>query len=111
MEPSLLVWDRVRQLRRVSLRSSQDRSVAIAVQRGGAMAYLEGHYKALHALGRQSEAGVEEVEEVQAEEEKTQEEWVRGREAHSVRVEIGPLWRCLTVFVFLPSCLLLSVVL
>ena len=24
MEPSLLVWDRVRQLRRVSLRSSQD---------------------------------------------------------------------------------------
>ena len=53
-------------------------SVAIAVQRGGAMAYLEGHYKALHALGRQSEAGVEEVEEVQAEEEKTQEEWGEG---------------------------------
>ena len=29
VEPSLLVWDRVRQLRRVSLRSSQDPSIVI----------------------------------------------------------------------------------
>jgi hypothetical protein len=50
-------------------------SVAMAVQRGGTMAYLEGHYKALRALSRQSEAGVEEVEEVQVEEETTEEEW------------------------------------
>jgi hypothetical protein len=39
------------------------------------MAYLEGHYKALRALSRQSEAGGEEVEEVQVEEETTEEEW------------------------------------
>ena len=46
-------------------------SVAVAVQRGGAMAYLEGHYKALNALGRtlEKEEKKEEVEEAEEEEE------------------------------------------
>ena len=65
MKPSLLGWSGVRQLRRVSLGSSQDRSVAIAVQRGSAMAYLEGHYGALTVLGRPSEE--EEEEEAEGE--------------------------------------------
>ena len=33
VEPSLLVWSRVRQLRRVSLRSSQDQLCSIPVER------------------------------------------------------------------------------
>ena len=51
VEPSLLVWDRVRQLRRVSLRSSQDPAVAIAIQRGNAMCMFAGMSRALRAAG------------------------------------------------------------
>ena len=52
VEPSLLVWDRVRQLRRVSLRSSQDPSIAIAVQKGNALAIHAGYSRAIMRAGR-----------------------------------------------------------
>ena len=41
MEPSLLERSMVRQLRRVSLRSSQDQRIAITVQRGNAAIMIQ----------------------------------------------------------------------
>ena len=50
VEPSLLGWSGVRQLRRVSLGSSQDRpAVAIAIQKGNAMCMFAGMTRALRA--------------------------------------------------------------
>jgi hypothetical protein len=57
VKPSLLVWTGVRQLRRVSLRSSQDRSVAMSVQRGNAVAWLSGYSRALAVMARKRRAG------------------------------------------------------
>ena len=68
MEPSLLGWSRVRQLRRVSLKSSQDPAMAIAVQRGSAMAYLEGYDRAWTVLENQSAEGEAEQQEEEEEE-------------------------------------------